>query len=265
MDFFYPNYPTPDVYFQPREFDPGSYVLRREDDGILLESNFRVRCARSGGSPHVAISKRITPASNPVAEISSASAFQYAGYTLTTTLRILDNPSAARFNLWTLLQLPHGGEMIIPSYSRSPVERFMGEITPGDVKIEDRFVRYRMRQRGEYKIGLPAVALTGRVGYLYEHGDDASLVVRSIQINPSAAYLDTPFSNPAVVGSAVQACNVDSGLGQFSELEHHAPAVGGDTNPATSTDVAQLWAYTGKRAEIEELARTLLGSDLRFN
>ena len=61
-------------------------------------------------------------------------------------------------------------------------------------------------------------------------------------------------------GSAVQACNIASGLGRFSELEYHAPAIGGDTGRDRCEDVSSVWAFRGGEEAIREIARRLIGA-----
>ena len=49
----------------------------------------------------------------------------------------------------------------------------------------------------------------------------------------------------ADLGYAVQACNIHSALGEFSELEYHVPAIGPGTGRMRSEDVSQTWAFRG--------------------
>ncbi len=49
--------------------------------------------------------------------------------------------------------------------------------------------------------------------------------------------------DPADLGYSTQACNVNSRLGQFSELEYHIPAIGGRTGRLHCDDAAQVWAF----------------------
>ena len=51
-------------------------------------------------------------------------------------------------------------------------------------------------------------------------------MIRNFLVNPSGAYVDVPWDGPAELGDAVQACNIKSSLGSFSELEYHVPAIG---------------------------------------
>ena len=70
------------------------------------------------------------------------------------------------------------------------------------------------------------------MGYLFEQGGRSALIVRNFAVNPSGEYVDVPWKDPGYLGFSTQACNVNSGLGQFSELEYHIPAIGRGTGPA---------------------------------
>jgi|SRR5579862_2664727 len=264
VEFFLPDYPSLKTYFQPREFDPGSYELESRRDEWILRNSFTARMARSKSTVRLRINKGIAPAKDPLtnAEANLSSSLQYAGFTLRTGLEILENTASAQLNLWSLLQLPHGGTMILPTYGHAQVIHFMGSISSDDLQVSNSIVRYKMHDAGEHKIGVPALFATGRIGYLLLNGDASTLVVRNIIINPSAKYLDTPWTAQDSVGAAIEVCSVNSDLGAFSELEHHAPAIGGAGGNTECEDISQVWAYRGSEDAIRSAARILLHPSL---
>jgi hypothetical protein len=158
--------------------------------------------------------------------------------------------------------MPHGGELLVPTFSRATPRVIFGDIPPGDLAVSDRLIRYRMRQSGEHKIALRAVATTGRAGYVFERGGRWAVIIRSFIVNPSGEYVDVPWDEPADFGYSTQACNVNSGLGQFSELEYHIPAIGGDTGRTRCDDAAQVWAFRGSKESIATVIKTLLGAEV---
>jgi hypothetical protein len=119
-----------------------------------------------------------------------------------------------------------------------------------------------MRARGEQKLGLQVLAVIGRAGYLYAEGDECCLVVRNFSVNPSGQYVDAPWREPGRAGFAIEACNINSHLGRFSELEYHVPAIGGPGGEHACEDVSQVWAFRGRREDILEAARTLISTDV---
>lgn len=264
IDLFFPNYPKLDTYFQQRSLDPGNYRATMKAGVPVLTNDLDVRLSRSKKTVALRIMKTFGAARNPLRHEDPAlmQSVRFAGYTQFTSLEFL-KPTEARnatVGLWNLVQMPHGGVMIFPTFSQSEPFLVMGKIPRADLKISDREVLYHMRQTGEHKISLRAATVCGRVGYLYHSGKNASLIVRNFVINPSGEYVDAPWSDPALLGFSTQACNVHSGLGQFSELEYHIPAIGKGTGATSCADAAQVWAYRGKPSAISKISRILLGS-----
>jgi hypothetical protein len=265
VDFFFPQYPKTDIYHQPLALDPGDYRIVDAEQICLLN---RVTCilSRCQARVELEIAKRIGPALNPLRNEPALAALdnvEYAGYTLSTSLRWLDAaPTATPVGLWNLLQMPHGGEMLVATSTHAEPKLFFGTLAADDLQVTPHLVRYRMTAAGEQKIGLRAVAVSGRIGYRYATPDGRwALVVRNLFVDPSGAYVDVPWNAPADRGYAVQACNVNSGLGCFSELEYHAPAIGPGTGRRSCDDVSQVWAFRGPRGEIDRIAHSLLSPD----
>jgi hypothetical protein len=263
-DVFFPNFPNLDKYFQPRPLDPGNYRMERTSDGLQLVNELQLTLTRSQREVVLRISKAVSPALNPLRYERRSTEVEYAGYTLRTSLELL-GPSANspdRVGLWNLLQLPHGGDMWIPTYSKSAPNVIMGTVSADDLSVNERHIRYRMHSAGEDKIGIRAVATAGRVGYLYETGGQAALVVRNFFVNPSGEYVDVPWNNAGDFGYSFQACNIKGHQGPFSELEYHSPAIGSGTGRTRCVDESQVWAFRGKHAEIQLIAHTLLSPDI---
>jgi hypothetical protein len=260
IDFFLPNFPDTSSYWQPREFDPGNYEWVDGKDTIALSNRFSYRLSRSKEIVHLEARKQLAPAANPLSELKSAADVAYAGYTLRTTLAFTEVPSAtAKVGIWSLLQLPHGGDFLAPTDSRVEPKILFGSIADSDLLLEENMVRYKMRAHGENKLGLKAKGLTERMGYSRLADGAADLIVRNFIIDPSGDYINAPWSEPEGEGFVIEACNIDSSLGSFSEIEYHAPAIGGLRKQTSYEDVSQLWAFRGKEQEILQIARLLLG------
>jgi hypothetical protein len=290
VDFFFPKFPQTDVYWQPRSLDPGDYRLVQDRAGERLVNRATCLLSRSDTRIEVEIAKSLRPAPNPLRHERQAGSLlnvAYAGYTQSTSLCVLDlgdqfegsllrdgllRPSATgegttnlpaaaspAVGLWNLIQMPHGGELLVPTYVKTEPRVVFGTIPSQDLQIGDRLIRYRMCARGEQKIGIRALACAGRIGYRYQAGNGLwALIVRNIVVDPSGHYVDVPWNDPEDLGYAVQACNVNSNLGSFSELEYHVPAVGAGTGRAQCEDVSQVWAFRGGRDEIDQIANRLL-------
>ena len=166
--------------------------------------------------------------------------------------------------LWNLLQLPHGGTMLMPRRGTMQPVVYFGSIAAEDLTVKPGLVAWRMSAPGERKIGLPASVVTGRLGYRYRgRGGEACLVVRDFEVSATGRYLDAPYygraagdegGGPGVPACAAQACSVSGGaLGDFSELEYHAPAVGGDTGLSFREETSRVRCYRGPAGIIGEV------------
>jgi hypothetical protein len=265
VDFFLPNFPLTDVYMQPRELDPGSFQLTRENGFITLTNRFSSKLSRSGHTVRFELSKCLKAARNPLrhSHPELAERLAYAGYSLCTRLKFMDKDTDhPRIGLWSLLQMPFGGELVIPTLSKLVIQTYMGHIDESDISVTNHLIRYRMRSAGEHKIGIPADAVIGRVGYFYTMDGESCLIIRNFSINPSGEYIDVPWHSTQQPGAAVEACNVNSRLGAFSELEYHVPAIGGPDGSASCEDNSQVWAFRGKEQDIREVGRILIAPDL---
>lgn len=262
IDLFFPNYPERDVYFQQRSLDPGNYRVVEENGCVKLLNKLSLTNYRTKKAIALELTKWFGPASNPLRYERGidSSDVEYAGYTQYASLKMLGAYEDARVGLWNLVQMPHGGEMLVSTFARTEPTIVFGSIPPDHLVVEDHMVRYTMRQQGEHKIAIRAVATTGRVGYIYAADGKWSLIVRNFTVNPSGEYVDVPWDDLDDLGYSTQACNVKSNLGAFSELEYHIPAVGAQTGRGSCGDQAQVWAFRGSESDIKRIARMLLGA-----
>lgn len=290
VDIFLPQYPDTKTYWQPRELDPGNYEAVQGEAGLELVNRLTLKLSRSGQEVELRMTKSVGPAANPLRYERSLdlAGVAYAGYTQHTRLEMLGDHSKDRpmVGLWNLVQMPHGGDLLIPVFHKTEPKIWFGQISPEDLIVGDRLIRYKMRATGEHKLGVRAVATTGRVGYLFKSGDshlfpqstqksgtdtqdtaeigdcpNFSLIVRNFDVNPSGEYVDAPWKDPDDLGYSTQACNVNSALGAFSELEYHIPAIGGKTGCFRCDDTAQVWAFRGPEDKILAAARCLLSPE----
>jgi hypothetical protein len=272
VDVFLPKFPDLTAYDQPRSLDPGNYRVVKKNGALFLENKLTLRLARSGRKVDLKMVKSFGPSPDPLRyeRDMDLEGVSYAGYAQFTSLSFLGSrvPSGAQVGLWNLIQMPHGGELLLPTFSRTkPLHIFstVGRIPKSAVRVGENLIRYRMDQHGEHKLSFRAAAMAGRAAYIHGENDDWSLVVRNFGVNPSGEYLDVPWTDPDWRGFAVQACNVCSGLGSFSELEYHVPGIGAGTGLSACEDHAQVWTYRGPRERILAIARRLVtGNDFRM-
>jgi hypothetical protein len=271
LDFFFPKFPDIDIsgYWQPRSLDPGNYELAKTDQGIKLTNHLEMHGFRSKKRASLEITKSVAAAPNPLRYDTALriGAVEYAGHTLLTSLTIVDQKpeDAPLLGLWSLTQMPHRGELFIPTYSKADPRIYFGlvDTPPGELAMSDRLVRFKMRANGEHKIGVRAALTTGRIGYLYPTASKHALIIRNFFVNPSGEYADVPWTEPDDRGYSTQACSVNSRWGMFSEMEYHVPAIGGDTGLSHIEDRSQLWAFRGSREDMIQIAQALLSNEIQ--
>jgi hypothetical protein len=256
-------------YWQPRPLDMSDYVVERIGGGCRLSRQMSLHLARQNRDVSLRLAKWFGPAANPLRYERDMAALvgsvQYAGYSQRVTLSALDesaNPFPA-LGIWNLVQLPPGGEMLVPLYSRAVPQKCFGDMPADRVVIEDHVLRVRADFGGSHKIAVKAASLCGRTGYVYTQNDRWSLIVRNFAVNPSGQYVDVQRHDLDDYGYAFQMCRVDEpDFGSFCEMEYHAPALGELPDPARSEDLSQLWAFRGTRSAIDAVTRKLLGVGL---
>jgi len=266
LDTFYPDAKL-DRYVQPRALDMSDYAVERLAGGMALSRRMTLHLARPDRDVDLRLIKWLGPAANPLRLEREMAALlpgvRYAGYTQRTSLELVGRSAAGAIALgiWNLIQLPPGGELLVPTYRRAGPRHFFGNIPERHLSIEDRLLRLAVDFPHSHKIGLRAAIVCGRAGYAYAQGARWSLVIRNFFVNPSGEYVDVPKPDPADLGYAFQACRVDEAdLGSFFELEYHAPALGAPPDPSRSDDVSHVWAFRGDREATDAICHALLGA-----
>ena len=250
------------TYLAPRVVDPGQYRATMLGEGIGLQNRARVKFHRRQTEADIEIEKWVRLIANPLRaepQFGELSAAAYAGYELTTTLR-LENPRATPpISLWSLAVVPPTGHMIVPLLGETRVRDLFEPTGPERLAASPHAVHFLIDGKEQHKISVRAAALTGRAGYLRAAGAGrSSLLVRSFMVNPSGDYIDTPWDAPDEKGYGFQAYN-GGDLGAFGELEYHTPAIGGASGQDSYRDVSQLWAFSGPTPVIRKIAGMLLG------
>jgi len=268
LDLFFPDAKA-EKYVQPRELDMSDYAVQRVGGGIQMSRPMTLPLARPNRNVNLVLTKWLGPAASPLRHERDMAAVlqgvEYAGYTQRTTLEL---PAATaeplpHLGIWNLIQLPPGGELLVPTYARANPQTCFGHIPPQYLTIEDRLVRLAVLFSGSHKIALRGTAVCGRAGYVYPQRDRWSLVMRNFFVNPSGQYVDVQKADPGDFGYSMQVCRVDEAdFGSFFELEYHAPAIGLLPAPTRSEDISQVWAFRGGRDEIDAIARRLLGAGI---
>jgi hypothetical protein len=268
IDTFFPD-ATSTQYWQPRQLDMSDYDVSRTGGGIQMSREMILHLARSNQDAKLRLTKWFGAAQNPLRcerdMAAQRDSVEYAGYTQRVTLESLDAAGPVPgVGIWNLMQLPEGGDMLVPLYSKAVPQTCFGDMPADHVTVDDHLLRVsKSNFPGSHKIAVKASSLCGRTGYVYAQGDRWSLAIRNFSVNLSGDYIDVQRHDTADAGYAFQMCRVDEvEFGSFCEMEYHAPGLGMAPNPARSEDISQVWAFRGSRDAIGAIAHKLLGVTL---
>lgn len=251
----------------PPTIDPAEYALVTAENSAHLSAQMTLNAYNlAHGRQTLSIQRRIAPAMNPLPPMPDV---HYCGYQQQVTLQVQD--LSLPTEVWNLVQVPAGGELIIPCGVNIEASDYFGSVPPDARAVHHDGVphlRLQLDGKRQYKVGYQSRSVTGRMGYLRQTSEGhAALLVRAFFNNPSNPYAEEP---PDAIGHGGHSIHVYNDGGEF----------GGDTsfgemectgtplnvhNPLpnqTSHDTFVLWVYTGKTAAVHEVARRLLGVTL---
>ena len=260
IELFIPDLDRPEETYQvPSGVDPANYrVLRHCRNEVELETTMTVDFYRNGCKADLLLRKRITALNTPDFPIPDG--VDAAGYELLCTLSTPGNmPPAIHPAIWNLMQVPGGGEIIVPLRNRSLPVHFFG--------------RQQYRHEGKrlsapvpattkgYKFGLHAHACQGMMLYRNLTATQPYLILRRFTVGSPERYFDVPYNAPRQQGAVQQVYVDDGAYGGFGEMEHHSvaldPIIG-----ANVTDSSTSWAFAGEANRLNLLAEALLvGTD----
>ncbi|MEW5980017.1 MAG: DUF6786 family protein [Acidobacteriota bacterium] len=253
------------TYEVPSGIDPGNYGLEWAGNSVKMRNSFSVVNHRLRRECSFQLTKQIIMIPNPLPQESMGAEIQavkYIGYDQRTRLTLTSLEPAFQVDVWNLIQVPSGGEAIIPTLSETWPRDHFEPTGESHLLVDADGVWFKIDAKERHKISITAAASTGRVGYLRRlAGDTWSLIVRNITVNPSGPYIDVPWDSNDEAGYAIQCYNDDGTLGDFGELEYHSTAL--DTNQARElADCSQVWAFEGPAECIKSVGKSLLGVKL---
>ena len=211
-----------DHYQIPGPLDPDGWTTEESgphhcDVGIELS----LRC------PHAdkRIDLRIRRQFAPLPDASFADGATGLGLRIRTQMEILGGTRGQPVDLWSLLQVPFGGQMWIPARGAAPYRDYFDPCPADDIRREKGTYRLRIGGGSLFKIGLRPRDVHGRVAYVRPVGDDWLVLERSFPLHPCLRYCDCPLSDLNTQGDALQFFNDGGSFGEFGEMEHRSPAL----------------------------------------
>lgn len=150
-------------------FDPGFYRFEASPHAsgtATWTQQTEWTAFRSRETVRAYVDKQIKLIRDPLKDIADETIethYSYVGYELHTSISLEQLTKSASVSLWNLMQLPAGGEVLIPTYGRAQVFDFFAPTGPAhlDVSLDCvRFrldcVRFRLDGAEQHKISLKA-------------------------------------------------------------------------------------------------------------
>ncbi|MDE0043493.1 MAG: hypothetical protein OXT74_15745 [Candidatus Poribacteria bacterium] len=165
-----------ETYQVPSSLDPGNYRVQHGKEQVTLTNQARVFLNREEKTCEVELAKTIRMAENPLRyERGMAPSHQkldFVGYDQLTSLRFVsaEEPGIS-LGIWNLVQVPAGGEMVIPTVRESAPKTYFGGSGASDLCVTPESIRFRVDAKHSHKIGVRAASTIGRIGYLRPIGD----------------------------------------------------------------------------------------------
>lgn len=251
-------------YHMPSAMDPGKYALQAAQGVVRLAQQMTLDAYNlASGQTQLVAGVTLRPLPDPLRRVVDYAALvdgvQYAGYARVVRLAHAV-PTTIMSGAWVLVQVNAGGTLIVPARPGAEVTTYMGDPVPAALTPADGAFRVPMTGDRQFKTGYRAAYLTGRLGYLHPGtgADDAYLLVRGFDNDPSSIYPEEPPDQPGVNGDSVHLYNDDGGMGGFAELECQGRTLGGEAGLTEAVDTFSLWCYVGPLAKLEQIAARLL-------
>lgn len=203
------------TYLVPAAIDPGSWQIQCLPESVIM--SIKTTVDTYGLNKQVPLT--IVRKTEPINEISfrlPSPEVAWAGYREAVSL---ETNMEIKIGLWSLLQVPLGGTVTIPSAGSYKV--FFGD-EGKQVQSSSDFlrIRYENDYKVDFKIGLKASTIKGNILW-YEFPGVRRIRFLAVKFEKEGnlAYVDHPWSTPNDTGYLIQFfCGGHSG---FGELEIH--------------------------------------------
>ena len=244
----------PETYEVPHAVDPAAYeVLHADQQSVTLATAMTPMFHQSGCRVPLHLERRVSRLDEAGTDVPRE--VSHAGVAIDSTLAADgDLPDEVRPGLWTLLQLPGGGEFILPIRAGAEPAALIGEPV---YTIEKDRLRCRVETDASFKFSLRADDCLGRMACIHRDGDHPALVTCRFPVREQSLYADAPCADLSDTGHVQQVYVDDGGFGGFGELEYHAPALEAGTRE-TVTDSSEIHAFTGPVEALDDLVESML-------
>jgi len=222
-------------YKVPAVLDPDLWTVDEERDGY-----FRATLQPTLRSAHrdAFVSLRVTRSMELLPPDMMAGPTGGLGLLTSTTMEILDGTPGQPVDFWSLLQVPLGGRMIVPTVGTGAPRDYFKPTPAGEVVVHPTHAEIAMRGIAAFKLGIPPTQAAGRLAYVRPVDGGHLVLVRSCPVHSGLRYCDSPLHAPDTQGDAFQFYCDDGSFGPFAELEHRTPALVCGTGPQRLVETA---------------------------
>lgn len=252
----------------PHAIDPGRYTLQTTDGAVTFHQQITLTAYNTAtGTTSLDIRRTVRPIPNPLRQDDRLmQGVSYAGYEQTAVMA-QQTPSPILSEIWNLVQLNAGGQLVIPCAPEVTASDYCGEVPDEARQVcfgDTPHLRLNITGKRQYKVGYKAACMTGRMGYHHTLPDGRDyLLVRSFFNNPSSIYAEEPPDKQGETGHSVHVYNdggeFSGGGPGFGEMECSGQTIGEHAGRTSSTDTFLMWAYIGAPDAIRRIAHLLLG------
>jgi hypothetical protein len=219
-------------YRVPPALNPDHWkVLETTPSHAAAQTGIALQCAHSDGACELQIRRTwdlLTPDHPQDRSIRLRTA---------TRMEILGGTHGQAVDLWSLIQIPPGGEIMMASPGISCPRNHFDPCPPGEFDARDGHFRLRIGGNAVFKIGLSPQHSSGKIIYSRPVAQGRLELCREFPVDPTMRYCDAPLDAHDAQGDAVQFFNDGGQHGGFGELEHHSPALLCGVGPQSHTEI----------------------------
>lgn len=209
-------------YQVPPGLDPDSWqVMSSSASATEVELRLNLACPHADRHLRLVIRRRF----ELLPEEALAGRPGAVGLATTTTMTIADGTAGQAADLWSVIQVPVGGTMIVPTTAPAVARDYFDPCPPGEMEVTPHRFQVRIGGPAMFKLGLSPMVAVGRIAYVRPLGGGALVLERFFPVVPALAYADAPLDALGSQGDAAQFFNDGGRFGVFGEMEHRSPAL----------------------------------------
>lgn len=243
-----------DTYEVPKAMDPADFhVVTAGDDAVTFETNMDLAFKHHACDVRLKVARTVALCETPPVDLPAGVSF--AGYRLDSVLSAAaELPAGVRPGLWNLIQVPGGGEMVVPVNEGADPRACIAEPI---FTQEGGLIRCRVKTDTSFKFSLRANDCRGFFACLNLAAATPTLLACRFCVLDQSLYAESPCDDLSDTGHAEQFYVDDGTFGGFGELEYHTPALERGARDSVS-DRGEVWAFAGPAGNLKDLLDALL-------